>query len=202
MAAAGGGICGPLTKHIWFITKRKLWNSSNSLVVSRSRPEQESWIDFFLAKQMCPDCQFNCHLFQQIVPIYSEMDGVSGVCWDPPSLDNWYWIIVTVPRWGAKRSNEPWWWRDAAAAWGGNSIEPRSPARHHHCHLIPGLHTAHSDVSVVMVTDTSTINDGWDPTYSIFVALDGPNLRLKYQFHHLDAGFRVTVVTHKNLCKE
>ena len=53
-----------------------------------------------------------------------------------------------------------------------------------------------------MVTDTSTINDGWDPTYSIFVALDGPNLRLKYQFHHLDAGFRVTVVTHKNLCKE
>ena len=63
-------------------------------------------------------------------------------------------------------------------------------------------HSTHTDVSVVMVTDTSTINDGWDPTYSIFVALDGPNLRLKYQFHHLDAGFRVTVVTHKNLCKE
>ena len=62
--------------------------------------------------------------------------------------------------------------------------------------------SAHCDVSVVMVTDTSTINDSWDPTYSIFVALDGPNLRVKYQFHHLDAGFRVTVVTHKNLCKE
>ena len=62
--------------------------------------------------------------------------------------------------------------------------------------------SAHFDVSVVMVTDTSTINDSWDPTYSIFVALDGPNLRVKYQFHHLDAGFRVTVVTHKNLCKE
>ena len=28
---------------------------------------------------MCPDCQFNCHCFQQIVPIYSGMDGVSGV---------------------------------------------------------------------------------------------------------------------------
>ena len=39
---------------------------------------------------MCPDCQFNCHLFQQIVPIYSGMDGVSGVWRDPPSLDNWY----------------------------------------------------------------------------------------------------------------
>ena len=76
---------------------------------------------------MCPDCQFNCHRFQQIVPIYSGMDGVSGV-WRGEILPA---LIIGIEsslqsqdeeqRGAMSRGDDE---TRAAAAWGGNSIEP------------------------------------------------------------------------------